>query len=657
MKYYKVAVNTPFNQSILTYRTENEYNRGDLVKVPLGKRMEKGCVLESTDGESIEGLRDIAGDLEGFQPLGSDYLSFLEWVSNYYHYPIGQHIFDVQPKPLKRPRAFEPIIGKGNDLGYQLTPEQKIAFEEVLKKQDKFAKFLLHGVTGSGKTTVYLKLFQEMLAEGRSCLFLIPEINLTPQFLNIFQQHLKGKILTYHSSMSNSEKHGVWSAVKEINEPFILIGVRSSIFLPFKELGLIVVDEEHDGSFKQEDRCPYHARDVAIKLASEKRCPIVLGSATPTIETLKSFFQTEGHLQLKSRPKDLQMPEIIIQDSRQIQTKDDSDTWPFTPESIGELQNRVKNNEQALVFVNRLGFASFVQCRSCGHEFHCLNCSSSLKYFKNQKVLKCQFCEFKQAYPESCPECGNMKLLQKGFGTERLLEVLSKKIPEARVERFDRDAIKNFTSLKDVLERFQNRQIDILVGTQMLSKGHDFPGVNFVVLLGVDSQLNFPDFRSNEKVFQLVTQTAGRPGRSEKRGEVVIETLAPENRIFEFIKNYDHEGFYKEELLIRDQLDFPPYSRMVAFYMSSSKQNVVIEQSNLIQQMIKNFQDKRFNEVELLGPRPAVIEKRANKFTWTLLLKSNNVGQLHSLVENFQKYYKSPHNLSLKIDIDPMTMA
>ncbi|MCR9205586.1 MAG: primosomal protein N', partial [Halobacteriovoraceae bacterium] len=380
-------------------------------------------------------------------------------------------------------------------------------------------------------------------------------------------------------------------------------------------------------------------------------------SATPTVETITAFKGRPEHLTLKKRPKNLSMPEVEICDSRNNSSAKDQEAWPFNTKTLERIKEKLEAKEQVLVFVNRLGFASFVQCRSCGHDFHCLNCSSNLKYFKSKRILKCQFCEFSLPYPDSCPECGNMKLIQKGFGTEKLMEVLNEKFPSFKCERFDRDAVKTFDVLKDILSRFNNREIDLLVGTQMLSKGHDFAGVNLVVLLGVDGQLNFPDFRSNEKVFQLITQTAGRPGRSEKKGEVIIETLSPNNKIFDFITRYDQEGFYSEELTIRENLGLPPYSRLCAVYFSSAKYEVAVQEATRAADLIRSISDKHYNKVEILGPRPAMIEKRANKFTWNLLIKSDDVGQLHSLVENFQKYFKPPHNLALKVDIDPMTLS
>lgn len=660
MFHYEIAVNTPFNNSLLTYSYDKILNVGDIVEVPLGRRKERGCVIRELSGHldpKIE-IKPIHTKMDDYDSLDENYLAFLKWVAQYYQYPIGQHIFDVIPKPLKRPRLTELLVGEENKIPFELTEDQAVAFRKISSSLGVFKKFLLHGVTGSGKTSVYLKLFQEVLESGGNGLFLVPEINLTPQFINTFKSFLGGTILMYHSSMSKSEKKRVWDFVKTNESPFLLIGVRSSIFLPFKKLGLVVIDEEHDSSYKQDDRCPYHMRDVAIKLSSDKSCPVVMGSATPTIETYYALKKTEGYLELPKRVLDLSLPEIEIVDSRSSQRiKGNEDIWPFTQRSMVEIKKRLENKEQVLIFVNRLGFANFVQCGACGKEFHCLNCHSSLKYFKKSNVLKCQVCDFKMPYPESCSDCGNMKLLQKGFGTERLADVLKDQCPGYKVDRFDRDAVKTFKELGEVLDRFQNRETQVLVGTQMLSKGHNFHGVNLVVLLGVDGQLNFPDFRSNEKVFQLVTQTAGRPGRSEKRGLVLIESLSPENKIFDYIKNYDQKKFVEEEIEVREALGFPPFSRMAAVYFISRFQADCANAATQTAKLIDHLIEEHFPKVTLMGPRPGIMEKRANKFNWTILLKSEDMNQLHNLIRTFRTNVKLKSSVTIKLDIDPQNLS
>jgi len=666
MNYYLTAVNTPFNRSLLTYSSEDTYKVGDLVEVPLGKnRYEKGCVLELiNDVEKLkseiklEKIRKIKGRFVGIEKLDEEFLNYLKWVAEYYHYPVGQHIFDVLPKPMKRPKEIRLIDGQNKELEYELTIEQKEAISTISKYENQYKKFLLHGVTGSGKTSVYIETIKKTMSAGKNVLFLIPEINLTPQFLTVLKKSVSGKILSYHSSITNSEKFKVWNLINENSEPYIMVGVRSSIFLPYKELGLIIVDEEHDTSFKQEDRCPYHARDIAIKKAHGLNIPIILGSATPTIETYQQATSVlDGYIRMAQRPKNISMPTVEIIDGRDRNSRVREEVWPFTDLGLQKIKEKVNQNEQVLVFVNRLGFASFVQCRSCGEGFECPNCSTSLKYFKKTQTLNCSFCEYKIPFPESCPSCGNMKLLQKGFGTEKLQEVLQKEFPSKTIDRFDRDNIKNFNELKDILERFKTGKIDILVGTQMLSKGHNFENVNLVVVLGIDSQLNFPDFRSNEKVFQLLTQVAGRPGRSQKQGHVQVETLSPDNKIFERVKNYQWEDFYKDELEVRKILGYPPYTRMCAIYFSSRFRERASDAAIWSKDFFEFVKNKELSSLEVLGPRPLSIEKRANKFTWNILIKTNNISDLHRSIEAFQQNSKFHQSVSVKVDIDPQQLS
>jgi len=666
MNYYLIAVNTPFNQSLLTYCSKDFYEVGSLVEVPLGKsRFEKGCILKKIDDLNrlkdeidLEKIREIKGFYEGIESLDITFLNYLKWVAEYYHYPIGQHVFDVLPRPMKRPREVEFLKGRNRPLDYALTDEQRDAVRVIDESLGRYKKILLHGVTGSGKTSVYTEIIRKVMGQGKNVLFLIPEINLTPQFLRILTEHVEGNILSYHSSVTNSEKYQVWNYVNDNNGPYIMIGVRSSIFLPYKNLGLIIVDEEHDNSFKQEDRCPYHARDIAIKKAHNIGIPIILGSATPTIESYQQSLEEEGtYVRMANRPKNLKMPVVELIDAREKDARGRDEIWPFTDYGLQRIKERVAQREQVLVFVNRLGFASFVQCRSCGEGFSCPNCSTSLKYFKKTQTLNCSFCEYKIPFPEHCPSCGNMKLLQKGFGTEKLEEVLKNEVPDIRVERFDRDNIRNFNELKGVLEKFNKGNIDVLVGTQMLSKGHNFENVNLVLVLGIDAQLNFPDFRSNEKVFQLLTQVAGRPGRSNQQGHVLVETLSPENKIFERVKNYQWREFYQDELEVRNLLGYPPYTRMCVIYFSSRFRERALEAANWSRNLFDILKEKGLVSLEVLGPRPLFIEKRANKFTWNILIKTSNINDLHRSLTTFQANTAFHQSVSMKIDVDPQQLS
>lgn len=656
---FTVAVETPFNNSILTYAASDELaakiRQGILVKVPLGKRIVFGCVwgtdTEAVDSEKIKEILEIDEHLY----LSSKECELFTWMSQYYHYPLGLLIFDILPNFLKRPRKLNFIQGQNQNSNFILTDDQKEVVEGISKDGlNKFLKALVHGVTGAGKTIIYLELIQKVLKENKSVLFLLPEINLTPQFLKTFEMYLDVPIYSYNSAISNSDKFGLWKLLKEDTKPKLVLGVRSSVFLPIENLGLIIVDEEHDQSFKQDDRCTYNARDLAIKKASLEKIPVILGSATPMCETYQSFITTEHYYPVTKRAQNAKLPDVTMVDMRgKLKLEDERNVWPLTTDSVYKMKKAFEKGEQVLVFINKLGYASYLQCNSCGHQFSCPNCSTNLKYYKKRNELSCQTCEYKDKPPEMCPECMNMNLTPKGFGTEKVHESLVQIFPEKRVERFDRDEIRTFARLEETLSEFHDKKIDILVGTQMLSKGHNFKNVNLVIILGIDSQLNFPDFRSNERVYQTLTQVSGRAGRFGQSAEVLIHTLSPENHIFSFIKNHTFSEFYEHEMPLRELCGAPPFKKILVIYISGKKQDEVIRFASEETQRLKVIAQKHFSSVDVMGPRPSMIEKKINKFTWSIMLKSENVNELHNLVRTFEKNAHPPHSISLKIDIDP----
>lgn len=658
MYYFLVAVNTPFNNSLLTYSSEiSELDRGTLVKVPLGKRLVDGCVWKKTnelDGQDASKIKPIAKIDEEIKILSKD-CELLEWMSAYYHYPLGQLINDILPHYLTRPRKLNYQQGKNNQIDFVLNEDQAKVVNEIQKKGlDCFSKWLVHGVTGAGKTFIYLSLIKQVLESGKSVLFLLPEINLTPQFLKTFEHYLNSPIYSYNSSISNSDKFGLWKLLQDNKTPIFIIGVRSAIFLPVNNLGLIIVDEEHDQSFKQDDRCTYNARDIGIKKASMLKIPIILGSATPMMETYANFKLANQYFSLTKRAQNSKLPKINLVDMRGRQkNNDDKMLWPLTKETVSKIKNAIDKKEQVLVFINRLGYSSYLQCGACGHQFNCPNCTTNLKYFKKRKELHCQTCEYKEPAPEMCPECMNLNLIPKGFGTERVHEIIQDLFKDKTVERFDRDEIKTFDKLEDVLSKFHSGKIDILVGTQMLSKGHNFENVNLVIILGIDSALNFPDFRSNERVYQTLTQVGGRAGRFGKEAEVEILTLAPENKVFSYIKDHSFDDFYKDELLLRKICSSPPNSKLILIYFNSKDQNELIKQIENEANKLRNITDQNFKSVEVLGPRPSLIEKKVNKFTWSLMLRGPDVNELHNTLNSFLKNYQPNKSISLKIDVDP----
>ncbi len=665
MKVARVAVNYPLKNAGLLYHYEGELHRGQVVEVPLGKRKALGCVIsvdeshsqeyKNTPQDKIKTILQLIPD----STLDENELQLFEWMASYYHYSLGQVIFDCLPNSLKRPRALEKTQGEGKDLEFIPNTKQNYITEEIRKGLTGFNRYLVHGVTGSGKTAVYLDLIKKTLEGGKSVLFLLPEINLTPQFTSTFSRYLKASILSYHSELSDSQKYQIWQTARTNSEPTLILGVRSSVFIPLKNLGLIVIDEEHDTSFKQDDRCPYNARDVATKKAQLLKIPLVMGSATPSIESYSAFHSDAGKanlFELRERAGNAFLPSVELIDAREKVDKE-LDIWPLTPKSMAAIGEALARNEQVLVFVNRLGFANYMQCRACGHQFNCPNCSVTLRYYRRKSILACNHCEYKEPLPNQCPKCSCLTLSHKGFGTEKIQDVLVKQFPQKVIERFDREEIKTFKQLETRLDDFHQGKVDLMVGTQMLSKGHNFEKVKLVLILGIDSQLNFPDFRSSERVYQTLTQVSGRAGRYSQDGRVMIQTLNPENKLFEIIKNHDFDQFYKEELKIRELCECPPYKRLAMIHFSSRFQERLIPHvSEQVGPMLRSLIATNFPEVTILGPRPAHIEKKSNQFSWSILLKSKDLTQLHNLLKTFEMNYKSLSSVSYKIDVDPYNM-
>ncbi len=662
--FAKIAVNYPIKNLGLTYKIPDGLvlKIGDIVEIPLGKRIELGCVFElQAHADAEMKLKEVIKIREDYPRLDKNSLDLFLWMSQYYHYSAGKLIVDSLPLAKKRPRPLEPVPPIKNTIPIVPNTNQKEIIDGISKSINQFSKHLIHGVTGAGKTVIYLELIKSVISQNKSALYLLPEINLTPQFVATFSQAVDCEIYTFHSEVTDSQKFNIWHKASSTEKPVLFIGVRSSVFLPIQNLGLIIVDEEHDNSFKQDDRCTYNARDVAVKKAQIIGCPVILGSATPALETYNHFALGNSphtfYWKLENRVENASLPEIVLLDTR-VKTHSDDDVWPFHPESIRVLKEAVANNEQCLVFINRLGYANYVQCRACGHQFFCKNCSITLRFFKQKNILSCQHCEYQEPMPQGCPECSNLTLLQKGFGTEKVQEVLRRILPNVRTERFDRDIIKNLTELKRRLDEFHRGDVDILVGTQMLSKGHNFRKVKRVVILGVDNQLNLPDFRANEKIYQTVVQVAGRAGRYSEDGKVYIQSANPEAQLFDIIKTSSFNGFYKIELPIRELCECPPFYKIAVMYFNGrdqSKLSVFVTQK--VDSALKSMQKQHFPEVMILGPRPALLEKRANQFTWTVLLKSKDFNQLHNLIQTFENNLQMISGVSLKIDIDPQHIS
>lgn len=663
--YYQVAVNFPKSDSILTYKSNEEYLIGDMVEVPLGRRKSQGIVLGVTPSEKLDELdtsivKQINEKIPNSFRLSGEELGLYQWMAKYYHYSLGKLIYDSLPKVMKRPKKLEFEKGLNEQIPHTLNTHQDPIYHKIKEELSKgFSQHYTHGVTGSGKSLIYLKLIKDTLASGKSAQFLLPEINLTPQFVNMFKQFLGHKVYSYHSGVTPSEKYHIWRELKQENEPVLVMGVRSSIFLPIDNLGIVIVDEEHDGSFKQVDRCPYNGRDVAIKKAQTYNCPVILGSATPSMENFYQFSEglhNRNYYSLKERVSG-HFPKLELLDIRgRFQENDPA--WPLMDETLDAIQERLEKGEQVLVFINKLGYSNYVQCRSCGHQFVNENCGcqNNLRYFRRKNLLKCSHCDFKMPMPDKCPECAGLTLMNKGFGTEKVQDVLRSVFPNYTTERFDRDEITNIRELNKKLDRFHEKKIDILVGTQMLAKGHNFERVNLVVMLGIDSMLNYADFRSTERTYQLAQQVSGRAGRFAPDSKVIVQTMNPEHNLFRFVQEHSFSGFYEEEMNLRKICFCPPFSRIAMIYFSSRFRDRLIDAISAVARQMQQVSFKSFQDVKVLGPAPMSIEKKANQFTWAIMLKSENVNQLHNMLTTFEENYKTISSVSYKIDVDPITV-
>ena len=522
----------------------------------------------------------------------------------------------------------------------QLSSEQK----EIMKKikqgitSGRYAPFLLCGVTGSGKTEIYLKSIEEVLKQGKEALVLVPEISLTPQLVNRFRARFGDNIVLLHSRLSPGERYDGWRRIQK-GMVKIAIGARSAVFAPFSHLGIIIVDEEHDTSYKQEEKLRYQARDLALVRAKIEGAVVILGSATPSIE---SYYNAEigklTLLRLTERVEGKPLPKIEVVDMREENSNQKRRSKELSNRLREALLERLNHNQQSLLFLNRRGFAPFVICWECGYVFGCPNCSVSLIHHQRERNLKCHYCGYTISAPDSCPQCGGIHIQLLGWGTERLEEEVKALFPRAQVERMDRDTTKGKGGHKRVLKRFIASDGGILIGTQMIAKGHDIPRVTLVGVVSADQSLNFPDFRSSERTFQLLTQVAGRAGRGDIPGEVVIQTFNPHHYSIRASQQQTFPQFYEEEIKFRRELNYPPFSRLINFKMEGNSKSKTAAFAEDIGKLAHALCDKRSRyrrDIEILGPSASPWEKIKGKYRYQMLIKGSTLTALRSFTSHF----------------------
>ena len=508
-----------------------------------------------------------------------------------------------------------------------LNEEQKNACNKVIDEMfDKNKKpYILHGVTGSGKTEVYMEIIEYALSQGLDSIVLVPEIALTPQTITRFKNRFGDIVGVFHSQLSEGQKHDVYKAIKAGNIR-ILIGARSALFAPFNSLGVIIIDEFHETSYKSEKNPKFSAIEVAKFISNKNDISLVLGSATPSIDEYYKAKNGEYNLiEIKQRANKNPLPKIEVVDMKEELNKGNKSIFSFKLQE--EIKYAVKNNNQVILFLNRRGYASFVSCRSCGYVFQCENCDISLTYHKGKNIGRCHYCGYEREIPKECPECSSTYVKPFGVGTQRIEEELKVIFPELKVLRMDKDTTSKKGSLEEILNKFKNKEADILIGTQMLSKGLDFDNVTLVGILSADMILNFPDFKSFETTFQLITQVSGRAGRSDKEGKVVLQTYDTDHYSIRRAINYDFEGFYEDEIKVRKVFGYAPFNNMISVVVSGENENLVKKNiQNMYDSIIYLLKGRGVIDFEfILGPNPCSISKINQNYRWQILFKDDNI--------------------------------
>ena len=535
-----------------------------------------------------------------------------------------------------------------------LNAEQQVAVETILQsvQEQQSQTYLLEGITGSGKTEVYLQVIAEVLNQGKTAIMLVPEISLTPQMVQRFKSRFGEHVAVMHSGLSQGEKYDEWRKI-ERGEAEVVVGARSAIFAPIENIGVIIIDEEHEASYKQEETPRYHARDLAIWRSEYHHCPVVLGSATPSLESRaraqKNVYQ---RLRLTQRANQAAtLPTIDVVDMRQ--EVENGNVSSFSMSLQEKLQERLEKNEQSVLLLNRRGYSSFVMRRDCGYVLPCPNCDISLTLHMDSKTMKCHYCGHEERIPYRCPNCGQDKIRYYGTGTQKVEEELQTLLPDSRILRMDVDTTRRKGAHEKILRTFGEGQADILLGTQMIAKGLDFPNVTLVGVLNADTALNLPDFRSSERTFQLLTQVSGRAGRAEKPGEVIIQSFNPEHYAIQLAKAQDYEDFYTKEMYIRHRGDYPPYYFTVQITASHPEENEAAKQMFQIATKLKQGLSP---QAILLGPTPNAIMRVNNRYFYQVIIKYKQEPMLQPLLKEIltDTQRATARGLKLSIDAEPM---
>jgi primosomal protein N' (replication factor Y) len=657
-----VALNVPLSK-LFDYAVPDSLHAqsGDRVVVPFGARQQLGVIVETNAASALPAnrLKAIAAVRDDAPQLPPAWLELMRFLSSYYQRPLGETIIGALPPRL---RSVKPLPRKSlrTDGGassarfvatHTLTPHQMRAVERIASAFGRFESFLLHGVTGSGKTEIYVRLSEAVRASGRTVLVLVPEIALTPAIAATFRQAFGDRVAVQHSGLSDGERHDQWQRIRR-GAVDVVVGTRSAVFTPLELLGLVVVDE-HDGSYKQEESPRYNGRDVAIVRAQRMNALVVLGSATPSMESYHNAMTGRyERVVLERRVLDRPLASVTVVDMREEYASRGPDVVLSAP-LTSAIDARLARREQSLVLLNRRGFATSVFCRQCAGTIDCPNCSVSLVVHGDgaARRARCHYCNYSSRVPAACPSCAAPYLEQTGFGTERVEADVKRLHPSARVARMDRDAVRRKGALAALLTRFRDGEIDVLVGTQMIAKGHDFPRVTLVGVISADVGLGLADFRASERTFQLLTQVAGRAGRGEQPGEAIIQTLYPGHYSIQLACRQDYRGFYDRELAFRRAMRYPPIVSLINTVVRARTFSGAMDDAAYIADRLR----KQGDAFRVLGPAPAPLGKLRGEYRAQLLLKGANRKKMR---EALQSTIAARPDLSRRatIDVDPQSV-
>lgn len=661
IKFIDVVLNVPLNQSF-TYSLGEEAPQdqdlfGRRVEVRFGNRKLTGFIVASHENfpEScqvpLEKIRPIQRFLDDRPLLTHELFSLAKWMNDYYLSNIGETVFTMMNFGKRESEysmfsSDEDFIPEKQKL---LSQEQLDAAEGILDVSDSSYFHYLYGMTGSGKTEVFLSAAQKILDQGKGIIYLVPEIGLTPQVQESVTKRFGNTVAVLHSMLTPSQKLHQWKRILD-GEARIVIGARSAIFAPVPDLGLIIIDEEHDSSYKAGNAPRYHARQVAMKRCSSLKIPLVMGSATPSVEAWEAI--QNGTIKVHRLTKRLAggaMPQMKAIDlSRHAKSGN-----CLSHEMEERIRETLEEKRQVILFLNRRGFTHFFKCNSCGYEMKCKNCSVSMTYHKSEKRLRCHYCGFSLEPPKVCPKCSSLDVGYSGFGTEFIESEVKAKFPGARVVRVDTDALSHKGELEEKLNAFRDGEYDILLGTQMVAKGLNFPNLKLVGVVLADTSLHLPDFRAAEKTFSLITQVAGRAGRFFPDGIVLVQTYSPQSEPIAMAIEGQTEEFYKNELEQRQMLSFPPYTRLLRFVFRSQIPNAAFVASQGARGILKMHAEKG---VQILGPAECPLEMVNGNYRFQVLLRGKDIRALQRMAASFIRGYSAPKDVYIEVDVDPVNM-